>query len=100
MCLATLKQLFICSYIYYLECPNDRYGQGCKQLCTCKNNAKCHHINGACTCTAGWIGKECGQLCNKGYYGKNCLQICSCENGACDHITGKCTCDKGYIGDR
>jgi len=41
------------------ECPDGFYGLDCGQMCECRNGARCHHITGACLCTAGWAGPHC-----------------------------------------
>lgn len=40
-------------------CPDNFYGLDCGQMCECRNGARCHHITGACLCTAGWAGPHC-----------------------------------------
>lgn len=40
-------------------CPDGFYGLDCGQMCECRNGARCHHITGACLCTAGWAGPHC-----------------------------------------
>lgn len=50
------------SRMFYLgpaACPHAFYGLDCGQMCECRNGARCHHITGACLCTAGWAGPHC-----------------------------------------
>ena len=72
----------------------------CRQTCTCQNGASCNHIDGDCTCTAGWHGVHCEMMCEAGTYGLLCGQRCLCQNEArCDHVTGVCSCTPGWEGD-
>lgn len=34
-------------------CPFYTYGKGCRNVCTCYNNAQCLPINGICVCAPG-----------------------------------------------
>ena len=40
-------------------CPEGRYGVDCMHLCRCENSASCNHVDGNCSCTAGWTGSLC-----------------------------------------
>ncbi|KAM7399500.1 hypothetical protein PAMP_018767 [Pampus punctatissimus] len=81
-------------------CPDGFYGLDCGQMCECRNGARCHHITGACLCTAGWAGPHCILECQEGHFGEQCSQTCECQNGArCDHVTGQCSCTAGWTGD-
>ena len=46
-------------YLCFEECPEDRFGIQCLQVCSCENNAACDSANGTCTCTPGWTGLLC-----------------------------------------
>uniref|UniRef100_A0A3Q2SQ93 EGF-like and EMI domain containing 1 n=1 Tax=Fundulus heteroclitus TaxID=8078 RepID=A0A3Q2SQ93_FUNHE len=100
-------------------CPDSFYGLDCGQMCECRNGARCHHITGACLCTAGWAGPHCilGNrshiiktgceggprcACLVGTFGQNCSQLCRCSGPQeqCDPVTGKCSCSPGYYGPR
>ena len=52
-CMSSLLSLFSIS-----ECDKDHWGKDCLQRCLC-DNGECHHINGACDCSPGWIGTYC-----------------------------------------
>ena len=36
---------------------------------------QCSHINGSCTCAAGYRGRLCDSLCAPGYYGVGCQKV-------------------------
>lgn len=40
------------------ECDKDHWGKDCLQECFC-DNGECHHVNGGCDCSPGWIGTYC-----------------------------------------
>ena len=42
-----------------IECPPGLYGQDCSQSCPDKCDHGCHHVDGICTCAAGFTGKQC-----------------------------------------
>lgn len=42
-----------------VECPEGRFGEQCSQTCGCQNGARCDHVSGRCSCTAGWTGVSC-----------------------------------------
>lgn len=94
------------------ECPPERFGENCKEICRCKNNGTCHHISGECNCATGFTGSKfyifylqniqkfwklytclilgnlC-QVCPKGMYGHECKEKCVCSNDAsCSGETG------------
>ncbi|XP_035660193.1 tyrosine-protein kinase receptor Tie-1-like [Branchiostoma floridae] len=45
-----------------IPCLNGHFGWRCQQVCTCKNNATCHNVDGSCACVTPWTGPDCGQL--------------------------------------
>ncbi|PWA31959.1 hypothetical protein CCH79_00019274 [Gambusia affinis] len=108
-------------------CPEDRYGLRCNKNCPCHTprTLRCHPVSGKCTCQAGWSGLFCNETCTPGFYGKSCSDLCQCQNGAdchkcphgshgydcrqscnclnnstCDHMTGACYCSPGWKGVR
>lgn len=57
----------------------------------------CHPLSGECSCTAGWTGLYCNEMCPPGYYGEGCSLKCQCANGAdCHGVTGACICAPGF----
>ena len=55
-------------------CDRGKYGKGCKQRCTCKNNGICDHVTGKCDCSRV-VGKT-GDHCDEGFiYLLKCLDI-------------------------
>lgn len=42
-----------------LDCPQNRFGMSCEQVCSCRNGGLCHAANGSCTCGLGWTGPRC-----------------------------------------
>ncbi|XP_078599136.1 uncharacterized protein LOC144874634 [Branchiostoma floridae x Branchiostoma japonicum] len=42
-----------------IGCPPNKYGIMCEHHCVCKNDARCHGLNGACKCQPGWQGVIC-----------------------------------------
>ena len=38
-------------------CPDDTFGDGCRNACTCYNGATCHPVTGRCTCALGYMGE-------------------------------------------
>ena len=53
--------LYAFSLVFHAACDPGTFGPNCPGLCTCKNNATCSTVDGACTCTAGYRGSDCGQ---------------------------------------
>jgi hypothetical protein len=49
--------LLIFMYTIGLECPPDRFGVSCLEVCDCEG--KCDSVTGMCTCPAGKTGKNC-----------------------------------------
>ncbi|XP_035692855.1 uncharacterized protein LOC118427275 [Branchiostoma floridae] len=47
--------------IYYLGCPEGKFGGQCEQNCSCPDNATCHTLNGACKCPDGRTGQFCDE---------------------------------------
>lgn len=41
------------------ECVKGSFGAGCVQQCQCQNQARCHPVNGTCTCSPGFAGAHC-----------------------------------------
>ncbi|KAK7473764.1 hypothetical protein BaRGS_00034987, partial [Batillaria attramentaria] len=37
-------------------CQPPYYGDQCSKICTCQHEGQCHHVDGTCTCPAGYIG--------------------------------------------
>ncbi|XP_023194177.1 multiple epidermal growth factor-like domains protein 10 isoform X1 [Xiphophorus maculatus] len=84
-------------------CPEDRYGLRCKKNCPCHppRTLRCHPVSGECTCQAGWSGLFCNETCTPGFYGKSCSDLCQCQNGAdCHSVTGECICAPGFMGSK
>lgn len=50
-----------CECVSLAVCADGFYGEGCRQRCTCANNATCDGETGTCRCTAGWTGTNCDQ---------------------------------------
>uniref|UniRef100_M4ANP8 Multiple EGF-like-domains 10 n=1 Tax=Xiphophorus maculatus TaxID=8083 RepID=M4ANP8_XIPMA len=62
------------------------------------NLGQCHPVSGECTCQAGWSGLFCNETCTPGFYGKSCSDLCQCQNGAdCHSVTGECICAPGFM---
>ena len=79
------------------KCQSGKFGTNCSRACSCQNGALCSFMDGSCTCTAGWQGRNCSEVCSKGKYGDQCSKTCVCQNGAqCDPVNGKCTCTAGW----
>ncbi|XP_054880848.1 multiple epidermal growth factor-like domains protein 10 [Poeciliopsis prolifica] len=84
-------------------CPENRYGLRCKKNCPCHvpRTLRCHPVSGECTCQAGWSGLFCNETCTPGFYGKSCSDLCQCQNGAnCHSVTGECICAPGFMGSK
>ena len=41
------------------ECADGSAGAGCSITCDCKNGGVCNHVDGSCTCQAGFQGADC-----------------------------------------
>jgi Laminin EGF domain len=98
-----IKSIYLCVYAcIFSACPIGTYGKSCQSTCRCLNGATCDPISGACLCTPGWIGSDCGRPCPDGFYGNDCQMTCQCSsiNGAtCSHQTGECLqCPPGRTG--
>uniref|UniRef100_A0A096M2V5 Multiple EGF-like-domains 10 n=1 Tax=Poecilia formosa TaxID=48698 RepID=A0A096M2V5_POEFO len=81
-------------------CPDDRYGSRCEKNCPCHvpRTLRCHPVSGECTCQAGWSGLFCNETCTPGFFGKSCTDLCQCQNGAdCHNVTGECICAPGFM---
>nr|XP_022286379.1 multiple epidermal growth factor-like domains protein 6 isoform X3 [Crassostrea virginica] len=86
-----------------IACEQGKYGEGCKQKCTCQNNATCDHVTGKCDCSrvVGKTGDHCDEDCPPRFYGLNCSSSCNCsqfQNPVCNPQTGTCTCQSGKTG--
>ncbi|KRY35694.1 Multiple epidermal growth factor-like domains protein 11 [Trichinella spiralis] len=80
-------------------CPTYMYGENCRNLCQCKNDAYCDAKTGACICQPGFHGDKCELPCETGKFGRNCLMNCTCQNdGICIGTTGECSCKPGWTG--
>ncbi|XP_064465607.1 attractin-like protein 1 isoform X2 [Ornithodoros turicata] len=55
----------------------------------CPRNCSHHGVcfEGACTCSAGWVGEACDR------------PICDCGNGTCDAEHHRCICHPGFKGE-
>lgn len=84
-----------------MGCPQGRWGEGCKEDCSCQNGGYCDPVSGGCSCTPGFKGSLCQDRCLSGTFGAGCSSDCSCGNGTtCHHITGDCIpCQSGYYGE-
>lgn len=46
--------------IYFLACPEGKYGTLCNKDCPeCHNGGLCHDITGTCICAPGFNGSNC-----------------------------------------
>ncbi|VDO81504.1 unnamed protein product [Heligmosomoides polygyrus] len=87
----------------FSECPEGFWGIECANKCpACVNGAKCNHVDGTCSCPAGYEGRHCDRLCVAGFWGLSCSRSCNCasEFKQCDPRTGECACPAGWQGDR
>ncbi|PIO69265.1 EGF-like domain protein, partial [Teladorsagia circumcincta] len=78
-----------------IKCPEGKWGVECANECPpCVNGAKCNHVDGTCSCPAGYEGRLCNRLCVAGFWGLGCARNCSCasEFKQCDPHTGECAC--------
>lgn len=69
---------------YFLQClqscPEGKFGANCSYNCTCMNGATCDPVNGTCTCTQGWKGRNCStRACSDGLFGPQCSSVCQCN---------------------
>lgn len=76
----SLVQLIQQSHINVLGCEEGYFGNHCKGICVCRNNATCDPTNGACNCKPGWRGQYCDRSCPDGRYGAGCKKICNCSS--------------------
>lgn len=69
-----------CYFLQCLQsCPEGKFGANCSNNCTCKNGATCDPVNGTCTCTQGWKGRNCStRACPDGLFGPTCSSVCQC----------------------
>jgi hypothetical protein len=59
----------ICETLFFLiyhiiECHSGSFGEGCLQVCHCKNGTACDSVTGYCSeeeCDPGWQGDACNQ---------------------------------------
>lgn len=81
-------------------CTNGYYGTNCSRVCSpnCKPDTF-RHIDGACSCSAGWTGYNRTTDCMLSY-GENCRYTSSlyCINQTCDKFNGSClhSCKYGW----
>ncbi|XP_067678438.1 multiple epidermal growth factor-like domains protein 10 [Haliotis asinina] len=94
-------QVWICDPGYYgAKCVHRCVARHCKMDSSCDFAGRC--VDG---CMAGYLGKDCTQVCPRGRYGegcnKNCSSQCKPSSNTCDHVTGRCPngCTAGYTGD-
>lgn len=73
-------QYFLFSNYQILVCEEGYFGNGCKGVCVCRNNATCNPISGACSCKPGWRGQHCDRPCPDGRYGEGCKKVCNCSS--------------------
>lgn len=52
--------MIYCVYFYPPACAEGYFGANCSRKCSphCKPDT-CQHADGSCTCSAGWMGKNC-----------------------------------------
>ncbi|CAL1546634.1 unnamed protein product [Lymnaea stagnalis] len=86
------------------SCPNQLFGEGCKNQCHCKNTDETCDQNGFCPrgCADGWIGPQCSHNCTRGKFGPSCTKTCDkCYDKDCHPETGQCLegCVEGYMGE-
>lgn len=98
----TKKNLFQDKLHYHLyvllECPDDKFGPNCTQLCSCSSDPiktnYCDKINGTCFCHDGWNGNDCENDIDE------CQEPGRCPgNSTCVNTDGSfiCDCDKGFF---
>ncbi|XP_062710528.1 uncharacterized protein LOC109409735 isoform X2 [Aedes albopictus] len=82
-----------------INCPPNRWGSDCSQLCQCKNNSTCKAQDGSCACQKGYRGDHCEYQCPSDRFGQDCAEVCQCQNGGkCDPVSGECYCAPGFTG--
>ncbi|RCN30445.1 EGF-like domain protein [Ancylostoma caninum] len=94
---------YVINIKYFPECPEGTWGLDCANKCpACANGAQCNHVDGTCSCPAGYEGRLCNRLCVAGFWGLGCSRQCNCasEFKQCDPHTGECACPAGWQGDR
>ncbi|KAK7092654.1 hypothetical protein V1264_008367 [Littorina saxatilis] len=95
------------------ECPEGTHGTNCSSYCACNstNVASCDHVNGMCSCKAGWEHVTCDDdidECNTSRVTcpaqSECVNTagsyaCLCLTGFVKNSTGLCAeCDKDTYG--
>ncbi|RXG52658.1 Tyrosine-protein kinase receptor Tie-1 [Armadillidium vulgare] len=95
------------------ECPDNLFGEGCKNRCNCGKNGVCHPVIGSCVCRAGFYGARCERRCPLDSFGSYCQFSCGREHFGDEfsHIKRNCrgltfclpkplgcTCAFGYEG--
>ncbi|XP_019627916.1 PREDICTED: uncharacterized protein LOC109472572 [Branchiostoma belcheri] len=81
------------------ECPPNRYGEFCRQVCDCEYGGTCDRWEG-CLCPPGRHGDRCEGICAPGTFGLNCSGNCYCQNNTpCDPVNGTCICAEGQFGE-
>ena len=46
-------------FFHWPDCSEGTFGKDCGGKCLCKNDARCDHVTGTCTCQAGFVGELC-----------------------------------------
>ncbi|XP_078593921.1 uncharacterized protein LOC144871850 [Branchiostoma floridae x Branchiostoma japonicum] len=91
-------KVFNTTIVLNINCPPNRKGELCDEVCDCLQGASCDRWAG-CVCPPGWTGTRCQTQCPEGTYGKDCNKTCDCQNGAsCSPIDGRCNCTAGWYG--
>ena len=94
----SVKDRFFSLYIHFPPaCPAGTFGPACASTCQCQNQAACHNVDGACTCTAGWKGTLCDTRKDFSRYGiadKCCMDVVVWQN--LDHKLLKPTSGVAY----
>ncbi|XP_066279164.1 fibroblast growth factor receptor 3-like [Branchiostoma lanceolatum] len=94
------RNVFYATVVLNVNCPPNRKGQLCDEVCDCLHGASCDRWAG-CVCPPGWTGTKCQTQCPEGTYGNNCAKTCGCQNGAsCSPDDGRCNCTAGWYGSR
>jgi len=74
-----------------MGCPPAKWGEDCKNNCTCSPGSSCDSVTGDCICPPGFTGEVCADRCPQGSFGSNCTGTCNCTDGHyCHHIIGEC----------
>ncbi|XP_066282735.1 uncharacterized protein [Branchiostoma lanceolatum] len=90
--------VFYATVLLNVNCPPNRKGQLCDEVCDCLHGASCDRWAG-CVCPPGWTGAKCQTQCPEGTSGKDCAKTCGCQNGAsCSPDDGRCNCTAGWYG--